>query len=504
MRTSKAGQAAKRRGTLPTVILTGLLVSGCVVGPDYRTPQLALPFRWAGEKQAEAPRPPELSQWWLKLDDPVLNTLIEEAVAGNLDVAASKARIREARASYRQSLGAMFPSADGSASATRNKSAASASGPADTYGQYRAGFDASWEIDLFGGNRRAAEAARYGMDAAEEDLRATLLTLIGDVASNYAEARGYQARLALARRTATSQRETVELTRTRLEAGAASAVDVANSSGQASNTEANIPSLEASHAQAINRLSVLTGSPPAALADRLKKAAPIPTPKLPIPTGIPADILLARPDVRLAERQYAQATARIGQAEAERYPKISLTGDIATSGLKLGDLGKSSSISWSFGPALTVPIFNAGQLAAAVDMARAQRDQYFVAWRASVLTALEDVENAIVALAQERIRNGRLASSVRHYRDSAALARTLYQSGSTSFLELLEAERSLYTAEDALIQSRVSIATDYIALNKALGGGWDGFIDTMKIEIVDVGTGPRLAVADDRRTETRN
>ncbi|RWI57073.1 MAG: efflux transporter outer membrane subunit [Mesorhizobium sp.] len=481
---------------LPAVVLMALLTSGCVVGPDYQQPQTALPLRWSGANKAHISRPPELSQWWKKLNDQTLNALIEEAVAGNLDVAASKARIREARASYRQNIGALFPSADGSASATRNRSAASTSGVTETYSQFRAGFDASWEIDLFGGKRRAVEAARYGMDAAEEDLRATLLTMIGDVASNYVEARGYQARVALARRTATSQNETVKLTRTRLEAGDASAVGVANASGLASNTEANIPTLEASYAQAVHRLSVLTGRPPAALADRLKKTAPIPSPKLPIPTGIPADILLTRPDVRLAERQYAQYTARIGQAEADRYPAVSLTGDIATTGLKLGDLGKSSTISWSFGPTLTVPIFNAGQLAAAADIARAQRDQHFIAWRASVLTALEDVENAIVALAQERVRNGKLATSARHYRDGASFARTLYQSGSTSFLELLEAERSLYSAEDALIQSRVSIATDYIALNKALGGGWDGLVDASKPEIVDVNAGPHFKKPD--------
>jgi len=480
MRTQAVVQFARRRRTLPSVVLMALLTSGCVVGPDYQKPHIALPFHWAGANKVEISRPSELSQWWRRLNDQTLNVLIDEAVAGNLDVAASKASIREARASHRQTVGALFPSADGSGSATRNRSAASTSGAANIYSQYQAGFDSSWEIDLFGGRRRAVEASLYGMDAAEE------------VASNYAEARGYQARLALARRTAASQRATVDLTRIRLEAGAASAVDVANASGQTSTTEANIPVLETGYAQAVHRLSVLTGHPPAALADRLKKSAPIPTPKLPIPTGIPADILLTRPDVRLAERQYAQATVKIGEAEAERYPSVSLTGNISTSGTKLGDLGKSSSISWSFGPTLTVPVFNAGQLAAAADVTRAQRDRYFIAWRASVLTALEDVENANVALAQERVRNGKLATSVRHYRDSASLARTLYQSGSTSFLELLEAERSLYSAEDSLIQSRVSIVTDYIALNKALGGGWDGFVDASMPEVVDASTGPHL------------
>jgi outer membrane protein, multidrug efflux system len=479
--------------SVPALALMAVLASGCVVGPDYHRPEMALPFKWAAASGTVVSKPPELSRWWRRLGDETLNALIEEAVAGNLDVAASKARIREARASYRQSAGRLWPSADGSASATRSESAATTSGSGATSNLYQAGFDASWELDLFGGRRRTVEAARYGMDAAEEDLRNTLLTLIGDVASSYAEARGYQARAALARRTAASQHETVVLTRTRLEAGAASAVDVANASGQAASTEADVPTLEAGYAQAVHRLSVLTGRPPAALADRLKKAVPIPAPRLPIPVGIPADILLSRPDVRLAERQHAQSTALVGKAEADRYPSVSLSGDIATSGLKLGDLGKGSSIGWSFGPSLTVPVFDAGQLAAAADVARAQRDQSFVAFRAAVLTALEDVENAIVSLGRERVRYARLAASAGHYREGATLARTLYQSGSTSFLELLEAERSLYSAEDALIQSRLAITVDYIALNKALGGGWDGAVDTSKPETVDVAAGPRLA-----------
>lgn len=485
-----AARRSRRYDAASTVVVMATLLSGCVVGPDYQKPFLALPAAWSNAGKAAPSRPPELVEWWRRLNDPLLNELVTEAVAGNLDVAASKAKIREARASHRQSVGALFPSVTGSGSATRNKSAATTSGSGDTYSQFQAGFDANWEIDLFGANRRAVEAARYGMDAAEEEMRATLLTLIGDVAAYYVEARGYQARIALARRTTVSQNESAALTRTKLEAGAASAVDVANASGQAASTAATIPELESAYAQTVHRLSVLTGRAPAVLADRLKKHTPIPRPKMPIPTGIPADILLTRPDVRMAERQYAQATAKIGQAEAARYPSVSLTGDIATSGLNVGDLGKSSSISWSFGPTLTVPIFNAGQLAAAVEVARAQRDQYFIAYRASVLTALEDVENAIVALAQERIRNGRLASSVARYREAVTLSRSLYEAGSTSFLDLLTAERSLYTAEDSLIQSRVSITTNYIALNKALGGGWSGYVDVSKPEIVDAETGP--------------
>ncbi|MET3579346.1 NodT family efflux transporter outer membrane factor (OMF) lipoprotein [Mesorhizobium robiniae] len=479
---------------IAVLMLTATSLAGCVVGPDYQKPTLAMPAMWSGQKSSKPVKPPQLSKWWQRLRDPQLNALVDEAIAGNLDVATAKAKIREARASYRQSAGTLFPSVDGSGSATRNKDSSSSGGTAtDPYSLYQAGFDASWELDLFGANRRSVEAARYGLDASEEELRSTLLTLIGDVVSYYAEARGYQARIGLAQRAAASQKQTAVLTRTMAQAGMSTAADVAKAMGQASSTEADVPALEATYAEAMHRLSVLTGRPPAALNERLKRVAPIPTPRLPIPTGIPADILLSRPDVRMAERQYAQYTAKIGQAEAARYPGVSLTGDIDTTAFKVGDLGKNSSIGWSFGPTLSVPVFNAGQLKAAVEVARAQRDQYFIAYRSSVLTALEDVENAIVSLRQERIRNGRLASSAKSYGDATRLERARYKSGETSLLDVLDAERSLYDAEDDLLQSRVAIATDYIALHKALGGGWDGTIDTAKLEIVDVKTGPRLA-----------
>ncbi|UDL86999.1 efflux transporter outer membrane subunit [Mesorhizobium sp. PAMC28654] len=488
---SERGSVAARHLLAP--IFSAVLLAGCVVGPDYQVPILPMPANWSGQKPAKPAQPAQLAKWWQRLRDPQLNTLVEEAVAGNLDVATAKAKIREARASYRQSAGTLLPSADGSGSVTRNKSAVTTSGSNAIYSEYQAGFDASWELDLFGANRRGVEAARYGVDASQEELRSTLLTLVGDVASYYAQARGYQARTALARRSAASQRQTAELTRQMALAGTATAADVAKAMGQASSTEAAIPTLEASYAEAVHRLSVLTGRPPAALSERLKRGAPIPAPRLPMPTGIPADILLSRPDVRMAERQYAQYTTKIGQAEAARYPSVSLTGNISTAALNLGDLGKNSSIGWSFGPALSVPLFNAGQLQAAVDVAKAQRDQYFIAYRSSVLTALEDVENALVSLSQERIRVGKLASSAKSYGEAARLETTLFKAGEASLLDVLDAERSLYTAEDTMLQSRVLVTTQYIALNKALGGGWDGTVDTAKPEIVDVKTGPRLA-----------
>jgi len=473
------------------------------VGPDYATPVLDLPMRWVNSAfgQAEAARTtpaaredarPDLAQWWRSFRDPLLDALISEAVAGNLDVASAKASIREARAALRQQNSALLPSLDGGASAARSRSNES------TRSEFRAGFDALWEVDLFGGNRRSAEAAARGVEVAEADLRATLLTLIGDVSATYVELRGYQARLALARRTAASQRATAALTRTMFDAGSSSALDVARALAQARSTEATIPTLETSYAQALYRLGVLLGQPPGTLAARLEAVRDIPVPGRFAGAGLPASILTSRPDVQAAERQLAQATALIGQAEAARYPSISLSGSLSTSAARIGDLAKSSTIAWSIGPSLNIPIFNGGQLSAAVEGAQAQRDRYYIAYRAAVLQALEDVESSLVALTQERSRMARLTDVVAANREAAQLSRTLFQTGSSSFLDVLDAERSLYSSEDSLLQSRIAIATDYIALNKALGGGWDGDVDASRPEIVDADMGPRLRRAAGR------
>lgn len=487
------------KGLSNTVIVAGLAatLTSCVVGPDYHSPDLGVPLHWGSKAPAKPTKPAELAQWWKRLKDPTLDALIEEAIANNLDVATAKAKIREARATYREQRGTLLPTVDGIGTATRTRTSAAAGGTTDaTFSTlYEGGFDASWELDLFGGNKRAAEAAKYGVDAANEELRDTMLTLVGDVASYYVQVREYQALRDLAKRTATSQRKSAALTHAEYLAGSATSVDTAKADAQASSTEADIPTYEISYAEAVHRLGVLLGKPPATLEDRLKASAPIPSPKLNVPTGIPADILTSRPDVRLAERQLAQYTAKIGQAEANRYPSISLTGDITSSAASIGDLAKKSSIGWTFGPSLTVPIFQGGQLKAAVDVAKAERDQYYIAYQSAVLTAMEDVENAVVSLTQERLKYVKLVSSSTSYNTASDLSRILNKAGVTDFLDVLDAERSLYSAQEAVIESRAAIATDYISLNKALGGGWNGEVDVSKPTVVDTGTGPHLTMA---------
>jgi NodT family efflux transporter outer membrane factor (OMF) lipoprotein len=459
-------------------LAAAVLLAGCAVGPDYSLPQIPTPAAWSdGDTQ-----PADLSRWWRRLGDPVLDGLMDEAVAGNLDVASAKAKIREARATRREAVGALYPSLGTQAGFSRSQNGVNAPlngsvAVSSLYNEFQGTGTLSWEADLFGANARAVEAAGDGVEAEEFQLRATLLTLIGDVATYYVEARGYQAQAELAQKNARSQRATADLTRARAEAGTASAVDADKAEATALSTEADIASDQASAAAAIHRIGVLLGRGPAYLTDRLAVTAPVPAPPGVLPKGVPADILSSRPDVRLAERQLAQATAKVGEAEAARLPSLSLTGSVSMSSSKAGALLKPSSIGWSFGPSLNIPLFEGGALEAAVEVSEAQRDQYEIALRSAVQTALEDVENASVSWSEEKGRQDRLERSAALYRRAATAVTEQYRAGSASFLDVLDAERSLYSAEEQLIESRVALASDYIALAKALGGGWDGAID---------------------------
>jgi len=477
-------------------LTTYLLLIGCAVGPDYSgPPQLKLPSRWSNEA-APAHRAARVDRWWLRLRDPLLNQMIDEGIAANPSVAKAKATVREARATREQTTAGLFPSVTGSASATNTKGSDSGSTSSvitnTPYTLYQAGFDSSWELDIFGGTQRSIEAAWRGEQSAEADLQYSIVTLTGDVAAYYIDARGYQARVMLAQRTAASQRATERLTRTKYEAGTATAMDLAKASAQAASTEANIPTYQAALAASTHRLGILLGRSPNAVSALLARSAPVPAPRLPLPTGIPADLLINRADVASAERKLAQTTAKIGQAEADRYPAVSLTGSVGTSALRVGDLAKYSTVSWSFGPSVTVPVLDAGKRYAAVRIAEAQRDQAFATFHSTLLSALEDVENALVSLSRERVRAEKLSEAARSYREAARLSRTLFENGSASFIDVLDAERSLYSAEDSLIQSKTSIAKDFVALAKALGGGWVETVDTAKPLVTDVNTGPRL------------
>lgn len=471
------------RRILGIAVLPVALCACVSVGPDYKRPQFDAPAAWGeAAKPSGSAAGLEQAAWWKKLGDPVLDGLMRRAVDANLDVAQARARINQARAEVVVVRADAFPGlhgggattssySDGSVlSSTPDASSTSTVSPSTTY---KAGFDVSWEIDVFGGQRRRRESARAALDASTEDYNATVLTLLGDVAKNYVELRAYQERLTIARNAARSQQENVDVTRERNRIGLVSYLDVSQAQAQMASTQADIPTLEASVKQSIHRLSILLGQEPNALKTELSPARPLPDATRVDTLGVPSELLLRRPDLRKAERQLAVASADIGVAAADQYPKFDLTmglglqGNVATKFLGLANWY------WSVVPAVTAPIFDADKARAGVAKKRAVYDESLAKYHSTFLTALEDIENALCAYAADADRKRSLWESVQANEEALSLARERYTKGLTSFLDVLSAEKSLHAAQDEHCKSSASLILDVITLYKALGGGWD-------------------------------
>lgn len=467
-------------------------MAACVtIGPDYQRPNLLSASAWNSGARTEQP---QLADWWKNLKDPVLDQLIAEGIATSPDVATAKAKVRQAWANFTGAGGALYPSLNADGSYTRAGSVSSS---------VSFGFSTQWELDLFGANRRGAEAAYYNMESVEQQLRAALVALIGDIATNYVQLRSIQASIVIANRNAGLQRQTVTLTRNRLEAGSISQVDLLSAETQAATTESQIPSLRITYATYLNTLSVLTGRSSIDLANKLKKTRHIPSAPAKVSAGLPADLLLSRPDIRAAERDYASSTANIGYSQGALYPRVSLVGNISTGSTDFGDLAQLSTIGWNFGPNVSVPIFNTVRLRSEVDVARSSRDQAFIGYRKAILVALSEVENASVALNQNRLLVAQQQVIVRNSRQINELTLEQYDAGRKSFIDVLTAQRGLLTVETTLTQARTDLVLSYIALQKALGGGWNGRVDVGKPEIIDSYTGPHFADPVSQATPTR-
>jgi NodT family efflux transporter outer membrane factor (OMF) lipoprotein len=338
---------------------------------------------------------------------------------------------------------------------------------------YQAGADASWEIDVFGGRRREVEAAQAEVGASEFGERATMMALLGEVARSYLDVRGFQRRLAIAAENIEAQRQGLAITKDRFAHGLATDLDIEESSTLLAQTQAEVPALEAGCQASIHRLGVLLGREPGALMAELSARAPIPASPEAVPVGLPSDLLLRRPDVRRAERQLAAATADIGVAEADLFPKFSLTGTAGYQSVSAGDWFSSGSSFWSIGPSVQWRIFDAGRVRANIRVQDARQEEALAAYERTVLTAFEEVENGLVSYAKEQVRHDSLQDAAAASRKSLALANRLYASGLTDFLRVLEAERSLYDAEDRLAQSEKAISGDLVSLYESLGGGWE-------------------------------
>ncbi len=532
-------------------LMSGLLLAGCMVGPDYKRPDVQVPDEFAHAAPTTQPTTqpvamvlsgaPIVDRWWVGLRDPLLDSLVDRALGSNLDLQFAEARVVEARALRRVVAADLFPQINSTGSyaylGTSRNAARKVSGPslaqqvasgtvsgvgssiasaagggaiagtvtganpagavigtairsvANRYAQklttvkiprdqnlFQAGFDASWEIDVFGGIRRGVEAAEDNIQVSEENLHDLMTTLISEVARNYVEARTYQKRLAIARKNIGTQQENLELTQAKLRAGITSELDVAQAAAQLATTESQIPLLETLWFQAVHRLSVLLGREPSALFEELEAVLPIPASPPQVPVGLPSELLRRRADIRASERQMASATAEIGVAVADLYPRFSINGSFGSRTSDMQHFLDRNSAFWSIGPGFSWPIFQGGRIRANIAVQEARQQQALIQYRSTILLALEEVENALTAYRNEQIRYEHLENAVNANQRAVDLSTERYVKGLTDFLRVLESERSLYVTEDQLAQSEADVVANYIALQKALGGGWQSVV----------------------------
>lgn len=465
------------------VLLLSTALGACTVGPDYRprTPaELGVP---AAYSVPAAPTAEDLTRWWTRFNDPLLGRLVEQASANNTDLGQAVARLRQAREGLVQSRSQLLPFVSGSGGYQRNENLRGGgrtftlpdgtvvdSGGGGT-NNFTLGLSASYQVGIFGEIRRTVEASRADYQSAGYDLASVLLTVQSETARNYVIARGLQAQIANARASVALQDENLEIAGFRVQAGLVSSLDVEQARAQRAQTAATIPSLERQLNAAVSRLGVLTGQAPGALKPELATVRPIPTGPAAVGIGIPADTLRQRPDVRAAERALAAATARIGVAQAELYPALAIQGNINTNSTSIG--GIAESITGGLFAGLTQAIFNGGRLRSQVRSAEAQADVALAAYRGTVLLALEDVENAIVALTTAQAREREFAVALDAASNSAILSRSQYRSGLTDFTTLNQQEAALLNARNGATQARQDAADALVALYVALGGGWN-------------------------------
>jgi NodT family efflux transporter outer membrane factor (OMF) lipoprotein len=451
--------------------ILAVFAAGCAVGPDYERPNLASPVAWSRPTEEAG----DLSRWWTTLGDPVLDELVERALAGNFDLARAEMRLREARALRSAAVADFLPDGDLKASVTRQSYSEGSSSPRPELRQdlYQADFDASWELDLWGGKRRALEAASASVEAFEEAAREVRVALCAEVARNYVEYRAARRRLAIAAEGLRGRDEILELTRARFDAGMARDAEVARAEAQVESLRADASRVELDADRALHRLAVLCARWPESLREPLAAPAPIPLPPPAVPGGVPAGLLERRPDLRRAERELAAATAKIGVAVDAMLPHVSLLGSLGLESVDSQFFFRASSGTWAVGPALTWRFLSLPQLYAEVRAADARAAEALLAWRGAALAALEDVENALAAGAREDARRAALARAVAANERAVARTKDLYRQGMASFLDVLNSEEALLESRNLLAESDAAVANNRIALFKALGGGWE-------------------------------
>lgn len=483
--------------TRAPAVLAALWLASCTVGPDFVRPKADTPAQWSATAlKPGSPQPASLANtsaigdpaWWAQFGDAELDSLIARATAANLDLRQAALRIAEARAARAAAEADRWPALGANAGYSRNrfseKTAQGAlfsslgsrpgSGPSfpNPYDQFQFGFDASWEPDLFGRVRRSVEAAEADATSAVEERRDLLVSLQGEVAHAYLDLCGAQLKRVIAQDNLRTQREVLTLARQARRAGLASELDVTAAAAQVAASESQLPLLTREAAVDINRLSALLAREPDALRTELETVHPLPPIPPAVPVGLPAELARRRPDIRAAEARLHAATARVGVAVASLYPRVMLSASFGTQAQHFPDLTDWAARFFTLGPSIELPIFQGGRLRATVRLEDVRAKEAAVAYAQTVLGALHEVENALVAYNSEQNRRAALESAAAQNRRALDLARQRYAAGVTSFLNVLDAERTLQQTELTLADSTIAVATDLVALYKALGGGW--------------------------------
>lgn len=447
------------------------LLSACASLAPTATERPATPLPAAWSTGPAAGTAPVLAQWWQRFNDPTLTALVTQALQANTSVQTAQAALRQARAQRDVQQAGMGPSLGASGSAQRSQS-----GNASAGNRFQAGFDASWEPDVFGGNRSALNASEADARASETSLADVQVSLAAEVALGYIELRGLQSRLGIARSNLAAQTETLQITRWRGQAGLVSSLDVEQATASSEQTAAQIPALQTSLAQVLSSLAVLTGQAPGTLPDALKDAlhAPAPIPQGPadLALAFPAETLRQRPDVRTAEHRISAALARVAAADAARYPSFRLSGSLGLSALTLGTLTDGASVLRSLLASVSAPLFDGGAARAQLRSQEAALEQARLAYQGTVISAVKDVEDALVALQGDRERLARLQAASSAAANAELLARQRYQSGLIDFRTVLDTQRTLLSAQDSVASTQATLSADLVRLYKALGGGW--------------------------------
>ncbi len=500
------------------------LLAGCAVGPNFKPQAIWSPATWFASRPAPPPQATPISEpvsepidpnWWNLFHDAELTSLENRVAAANLSVRISTTRLAESR-SQRQITGAdqfvtvnadgsytrerisqkgvigiigggggssggtttSFGSNGGAASGTTGRSGAipnSVAGGTNVppFNLWQGGFDASWELDLWGRVRREIESADAALEASTDARRNALLSVLAELARDYVQLRGEQTQLAIARDNIVTEQESLKLSQDRFRAGLTSDLDVANAAAQLQTTQAQVPQLEQQEAQSINALSFLLGETPGALRAELIRPGMVPPVPPRVPIGVPSELARRRPDIRQAEAQLHAATADVGVAVADFYPKVTLDGSIGLQALKAKDLGNWAARQYGLGPTISIPIFEGGRLRATLALRRVEQQEAALNYQQTVLQAWHDVDNALTAYAAEQRRHDALAEAVAQNRVALKLSRERYTQGVADFLNVLDAERALLNAQLSLADSSTTVSSNLVQLYKALGGGWE-------------------------------